>query len=232
MKYSNKYDLPEEVYKALVIDKYGHSNDPYRVSATALLKSPKERLLTLRHKSELETDAVDRLWSVFGTACHNIFERQESDGVKERRLSMQVGKMTLSGQTDIYLPDKKIIRDYKVTSAWKFIYKEFDDYEKQLNIYAALHRQAGLEVEGLEIVAILRDFSKRDADKKPDYPQLPIICLPIPLWTYDAQMEYIAGRVALHEDAIDLADDGEALLVAYLWRLAGLAVDFLVIADR
>ena len=210
MIYKNKHNLPPEVYTALTADNYAHNFDPKFISATSLIKSPKERVLALRHHSDIETDVMENVWRVFGSACHHIFENQKTDNIKERRLSVEIDGMTLTGQSDLYLPKDKMIRDYKVTSVWHIVFGEkesFKDYTNQLNIYAYLHEVNDFEVNGLEVVAILRDFNKRESALKPELPQEPIISIPIALWSKDEQERYIKERIALHKQVLGLADD-------------------------
>ena len=73
-------------------------------------------------------DAVDRVWSLFGTAVHHILETSnQTDGViKEERLSMVIKGWVLSGAVDYqhhYVQGgaKVDVIDYKVTSAWSVI---------------------------------------------------------------------------------------------------------------
>lgn len=85
-----------------------------------------------------------------------------------------MGEYTLSGQFDLYNAKEKKITDYKTCSVWKVIYGDYSDWRRQLLIYAYMMRQIGFEVNSGEIVAIMKDHSKRDAKYKADYPKLPV----------------------------------------------------------
>ncbi len=146
----------------------------YRV--TSLLKGIRESILERRHHSEIESDVSDMIWLLFGTAVHGILESQEegADEIKETRLKMDMAERVLSGQFDLYNATTRTITDYKTASVWKIIFGNFGDWRKQLLVYAYMLRNIGFEVEHGEIVALLKDHSKRDAKFKPDYPRLPV----------------------------------------------------------
>ena len=72
MPISNRFNLPEVVVKALTTDHYTRGQSD--ISVTSLIDSPKIGLLQREHRDEIEQDAVDFLWSRFGTSVHNMFE--------------------------------------------------------------------------------------------------------------------------------------------------------------
>ena len=55
-----------------------------------------------------------------------------------------------------------------------------------------------MPIKSLQIVAILKDWSKREAERKPDYPQKNVAVVDIPLWTFEQQEAFIADRIAKH----------------------------------
>ena len=75
MKVSNKLNLPEAFVKAVSVTRH---NAPGCYSATTLNKGTKEIILTDRHFDEIEVDASDNVWAVFGTAVHKIMQAQDS----------------------------------------------------------------------------------------------------------------------------------------------------------
>ena len=58
-----------------------------------------------------------------------------------------------------------------------------------------------MKVKSLQICAILRDWNRREAERREDYPQAPVILVDIPLWPDTKRIEYIKERVAMHQDA-------------------------------
>src|SRR5512138_1815562 len=132
MKYSNKHSLPEEVFKVLTKERYsGGKNTDY--SVTTLKSPPRIVQLERRHWDELEEDAIDNLWSMFGQMAHNLLEEHGSDeSMTEERIYLNILDRTISGQVDHYKDG--VITDYKVTSAWSLVYgSRVKEWEEQLN---------------------------------------------------------------------------------------------------
>jgi hypothetical protein len=66
-------------------------------------------------------------------------------------------------------------------------------------------------VKKLEICALIRDWSRREAMVKPSYPQAPIQIINIPMWTHDRTEAFIKERVEMHRDSKVKADWDEEL---------------------
>lgn len=170
---TNKLSLPQSFVEMAKSD-FTAEAKTYRV--TSLLKGTREAILEKRHTDEIEQDVSDMIWLLFGTATHGILEKQKEQGheIKETRVSIDIGEYKLSGQFDLYDSEAKKITDYKTCSVWKVIFSDYKDWRRQLLIYAYMLRQIGFEVNSGEIVAIMKDHSKRDAKYKAEYPKLPV----------------------------------------------------------
>lgn len=197
MKLTNKANLPEPIVNAVMND--GYSNGGAGYSVTTLLKPPRVVALERKHAEEITEDVSDRIWSLLGQVVHGILERADKSGVAERRLSMEVGGVTVSGQMDRWVDG--CLQDYKLTSVWKLVKGDLDEWEQQLNLYAVLLRHHGHVINKLEIVAILRDWSKRDAEKDPAYPQAQVVNVAINLWPAERAEAFLRQRVEMHEAA-------------------------------
>lgn len=173
MKLTNKYNLPQS-FVEMAKEDFKVEPKVYRV--TSLLKGLRETILERRHHEEIERDVSDMIWLLFGTAVHEVLERQQEgkEEIKESRLKIPIGDYTLSGQFDLYNAESKKVTDYKTASAWKIIYANYEDWRQQLLIYSYMLRTLGFEVEQGEVVALLKDHSKRDAKYKENYPKLPV----------------------------------------------------------
>ncbi len=173
MKITNKLNLPES-FVAMAQQNETMADNEIRV--TSLLNGHCEEELKRRHFDEIEQDVSDMIWMLFGTAAHAVLENQaETDTqFKEERLKVPICNSVLTGKSDLYDAKTKTIIDYKTTSVWKIIFKDFENWEKQLMLYAMMWRYWGFPVEKCEIVAILKDHSKTQAKLDPDYPQLPV----------------------------------------------------------
>lgn len=170
---TNEHGLPK-AFVEMAKREYILAPNEYRV--TSLLKGIREVMLIRRHHHEIKVDVADMVWLLFGTAVHGVLEHQkEGDNeIKEERLKIPVGDYILSGQFDLYNADSKKITDYKTASVWKIIFENYEDWKKQLLIYAYMLCECGFPVERGEVIAFLKDHSKRDAKTKSSYPKLPV----------------------------------------------------------
>jgi hypothetical protein len=171
MLITNKYNLPEAFVKAIQNSRH---NAEKSLSATTLLKGTKEIILTDRHFDEIEIDASEQVWAVFGTAVHSVLEHQEDEAFKEESFSVDVLDYKVTGKVDRYDMAHETIEDWKTASVWKVIFHDFEDWKRQGLIYTWLLRQSGLNVRHIRFIALLKDHSKSEARKKADYPQSPV----------------------------------------------------------
>jgi hypothetical protein len=149
---------------------------PKRYSATSLLKPIREILLTRRHNDEIEQDCADMIWMLFGQAVHAILEKNADAGdIAEKKFAIELGNgYTISGIIDYFESSTKTVIDYKTASAWKVIYGDFSDWERQGLIYAWLMAKSGGEVNEVKFYALLKDWSKTESKRKADYPKQPV----------------------------------------------------------
>jgi hypothetical protein len=183
------------------------------MSVTELLNSPRIVQLKRKHWDELTEDASSMVWSIFGTAIHNILEHGKGDThIVEERIHVELDGMHISGAIDLQelIEEGIILSDYKTTSAWA-VMNEKQDWHNQLNSYAYLVEKAKkIPVVKLQIVAIVRDWSRRDAATREGYPKAPIVVIDIPLWPFAHREAYIRDRISLHGDALfEMETDGE-----------------------
>lgn len=201
MPYTNKHQLPPEVVAALTKNRYSGDSceQKFDYSASNLVAPVQQTILKKRYPDSGDGDVIDKLWSMFGSIAHELLEEHGSEeSLVENRFYCTVLGKVLSGQIDHY--KSKEITDYKTTSAYKVKTGSYDEWEKQLNIYAYICRQQGLEVESIRIIAILRDWSETDSLKDREYPRSPIMIIPISLWAEHKQAIYLAERIKLLKD--------------------------------
>jgi hypothetical protein len=88
---------------------------------------------------------------------------------------------------------------------------EKDDWHRQLNIYGWLvEKVKKVPVGKLQIIAIIRDWSARDAASKEGYPQSPVATIDIPLWSFEEREAFITKRIYDHGTALfEMETDGE-----------------------
>lgn len=219
MKLTNKFNLPETFVN--VIRRPQYSKGSSEISVTEILSPPQLVLLRRQHQEDIEQDAADMVWSLFGSAVHNILEHGKDDNhIVEQRLFTTFEGWSISGAIDLQkiIDGKILIADYKVTSAWA-VQQEKQEWINQLNLYAWLVERTqahdigartsdGL-VSGLQIIGIVRDWSRREAALKDTYPQAPIVTLDIPLWSYEDREAFVKQRLTLHNEANFAAVSGD-----------------------
>lgn len=209
LKITNRYGLPEAIVRGARIQNAKYDKGNSQRSATQLIRSPRIDILREAHFHEMETDISDDWWALFGSAVHHILEMGKGPNqIVEERLFLDVSGWTISGQADIQeaMPDGSIsISDYKVTTAFAITVDGDDgkpEWEAQLNILAYLvEKNKGIPVSNVEIVAIVRDWQRREAQADPTYPIAPVVRLPMRLWSMEEREAYILERVAMHQEA-------------------------------
>lgn len=197
-KFTNRLNLPEALVKAVTNDGYSAGNSDY--SVTTLLKPPRLVVLERQHRDEIEEDVSDRMWALLGQLMHGVLERAAMEGEVEQRHTVEILGKKISGAIDIYLDG--VIQDYKLMSVWKVTKGVPREFEEQLNCYAYLLRSKGKPVRDLQLVCVLRDWSKLETLRNDNYPKNQVVLLDVPLWDEETQRIFIEGRIQLHMDAL------------------------------
>ena len=199
MKLTNKFNIPQTFVN--VLERPTYSKGKANLSVTQLINSPKIVALTKKFDEEIEQDVADMVWSLFGSAVHNILEHgKDENHVVEQRIHAELDGWNISGAVDLQLLQKAgiAIKDYKTTSVWA-VMNEKIEWEYQLNIYAWLVEHVKkIPVTDLGIVAILRDWKAREVETKEGYPEAPIKEVPITLWTMAEREAFIKARISAH----------------------------------
>ena len=210
MKILNKFGAPETLVALAARDDYRKDAD---FSVTEIISPPRIQVLRRRHYAELEQDVSDMLWQLVGTAIHNAAEKSEAKNHKlEERLKVEIEGVTLSGAIDVQQMTSEgvVIVDYKFTSVYS-VRNPKPEWEAQQNIYAWLVREVkNMEVSGIKICALLRDWNRRDMVKD-GYPQSPIVMVDLPMWEFKRTEEYVRERLSLHKKSKVFGEWGEDL---------------------
>jgi hypothetical protein len=212
LKITNKHNVPETLM-ALATKEY-YSKGKADFSVTEIISPPQIQRLRKKHYEQIEQDVSDMLWSLLGSALHVVAERGQTENhITEERLHVEIDGVVLSGAIDLQKTTESgiVITDYKFTSAWAIRQDKFE-WEAQQNIYAWLVSKAKNEkVSGVQICALIRDWSRREASVKADYPPAPIQVLELPLWPLERTEAYIRERIEMHRLAKVSDDWGDPL---------------------
>lgn len=208
MKYTNKYGLPEAFVRAVINDPYTNGGADF--SATSLANPPRATALIAEKYDELEIDVTSRVAAIIGQGSHSIAERAARPNIDlcENRLFAKFnvdGKdYTVSGQVDLYETDSGTLHDWKTTKAYAFSKKagsgKKPEWIEQMNICAELLRQNGHKPQKLSIIAMLKDWSKRDAGQS-GMPESEVLAVELPMWDRLKVVEHIENRIRAHVSA-------------------------------
>jgi len=212
MKITNKHDLPAPLYAALKGNFQAGDTTTFtlnldRIALTKLLMPYQQSILLSRHDQDLEEDAVDRLWMLYGGSVHHIMEAAFVPNViREVPLTLQIEGATITMKADLLEPFATL-SDYKVTSVWSAIFGDPSEYADQLNGYSlAFHRVWKITPERLQVVLIFRDWAKSKANDA-GYPKVPFLVWNIPSKAPAESEAFFAERVRTLRTALTLPDD-------------------------
>ena len=231
MKITNRSNLPKVIERAVINDPYDSSGS--NISTTRLIAPPRIRVLEMRNWDLIEDDVSNRIFSLLGQSVHHILERSKLKvDLAERRLFYKDDKITngwtLSGQFDL-LSRQGDLTDFKVTSAFaalQALTNGKDEWENQLNVLDFLCRKnqktltrykKEVKVKSLNIMAILRDWSKLKVMQSDNYPRKQVVMIPIRRWSEEEQENYVQARIKLHQDA-EKTDDLPLCTAKERWR--------------
>lgn len=197
---TNVHNLPGPICRAVVNDSYNAGKAD--ISTTRLINPPQLETLRYRYRDKIVEDVSERIWAMLGQAVHVIAERSAgSTDVSEKRFFAKMEDWTVSGAVDLIEGTKLI--DYKVTSVWTYIYKSrIKEWSEQGNVNRWLAHQNGVtNIESMENILILRDWSQKDSKTKANYPPVQVVVQPLELWPLEKAEAYVRERVLLHKAA-------------------------------
>ena len=180
-------------------------------SITQLVSAPRAYQLQKRHFDEITVDVTDLLKPMIGTAMHEHLAKFTVEGeVSERRLYMELEGMMITGQPDLFIPEKMELIDYKTASVFSYLLGEKNDYIAQVNCYRYLIEQSGTYqedcIESLKLAFIFTDWQWRKGARDDNYPEACANNADVELWSEKKTREYILERISLHKAAEDMSD--------------------------
>jgi len=187
-----------------------------KISATSLIKSVREVVLTDRHYDEVTKEASDLYDSTIGMVLHDSFASLPSrpGEFKEVRVGAEIVKVLVHGQFDsIYNLD---LNDYKSLKIGGYIWgdKEYE-YTAQLSIYRFLYflHKAIMANDIGTITQLFVDYRDREFETKkygwadvPNYPHKSIE-LNFQMWDREKTERWIIRKVTDYKIATMLPDN-------------------------
>ena len=179
-----------------------------KYSVTELLLSPRQRQLAIRNEGALQNRIPDpiSLWRAFvGTGVHAMFEKylrkSTRDWIMEGRVWDIIDGVRVSGLFDAFHLASGTLYDFKLTRVYKYKLGDFQNWTRQLNIYAWMLRES-LDVRRLRIIGIWIDhFPQPFRKPDPTWPEDIITIVPLEKWKPDRAEAFVRERVRLHEEA-------------------------------
>lgn len=204
---TNKSDLPASLVAAVTFSDRDREGCDYTISE--LLSPPRIEALKAMHADKVTEDAADRLWALMGSAGHEVLKRaakQLGGAIVEERAIVEIDcggkKYKIGGQLD-YATTDHALSDFKFTSVWAVRDGVKPEWTQQLNCYRYLCQKYGVNIDRLEIIAIMRDWSVREARRSSSdsYPQQQVEVFHIPIWTEQEVETFLCQRITKHEMA-------------------------------
>jgi hypothetical protein len=205
VKYTNRHGLPEAFVRAIENDPYSRGASDF--SATGLAQPARATALIEKFKDTLEIDVSTRVAATIGQGSHVIAERAarpDIDLCEERlfaKFEVDGKEYTVSAQLDLYEMDSGTLHDWKTTKAFAFSKKagsgKKPEWIEQLNVCAELLRRNGHTPKKLNIIAMLKDWAKRDAGSA-GMPESEVLAVELPMWTSEEAVKHIETRIRAH----------------------------------
>lgn len=210
MRITNKFGLPEAFVRAVINDPYDRGDSDY--SATSLETPARAMALIAQNSDKIEIDASTKVAVIIGQGAHKIAERAARPGIDicEKRYFAKFNvdgiEYTVSAQIDLYETDSGCLYDWKSTKAFAFNKKsgggKKPEWVSQMNIGAEIMRRNSIEPKSITIIALLKDWNKREA-KTIGYPPTEVMAVKLDLWTSEETTRYIEEKIRAHVKAKD-----------------------------
>jgi hypothetical protein len=208
---TNIYNLPQPFVDLVSGDTYSKGESD--ITTTGLAQPPKIAELTRRHSSEITMDASEKVWTMMGTANHYVLEqialRNPERYVTEQRFYLDVDGVKLGGQIDLFDRETETLWDYKVSSVYKAMSDDKLEWTKQANVNKLLCEHNGIHPKKLAVLLVMKDWKRKEAEFKADYPKCAIQEIPLPIWQEAETLAYIKSRINLHNLAKMINNEDE-----------------------
>lgn len=177
------------------------------ISVTTLIDSAWIRMLRRNHSDEITVDVDDLIYSIKGSAVHNILENAGSSYIREFRTKKHFPEfhVDVSGKLDCLDLEDSILWDWKTQKVTAYSYdlgKPKEKYILQLNILRYLLKHRGIMVSNLKLGMFYDGWNYRDyliaQSKNMLYPPRRIMEFIVPIMADNEIENYIKSRLIAH----------------------------------
>ena len=194
-------------------ERYSKSGD---YSVTDIISPPRVVHLKKRYGHLATPDLGASIPSMLGTAIHEYFEKYLElwvdkhgyDGYSlEEQVQIERQGRRISGRYDIREDDQ--LYDLKSIKVWKLIFDPLlEEFHEQQNLYRLLIKlDKGIDVKGLNIIAIYKDWQEGNALRDRHYPQQQVIEYGLSVWSFEETEKFLDIKLAELIRCEELSDE-------------------------
>lgn len=171
--------------------------------------------LEKRYGSLVKREPEQQVSAFIGTGVHSMFEESlrlqsilDPRYDVERTVFDKIEGRLITGKFDI-LWDSKHLYDIKTCKVWKKVFDpNMEEWHQQLNIYAYLLRNRGVDVKSINVIAVYMDWQRqRSFRSDDDYPPEPIIEYELNMWPHEVTDQFLRTRLKAVIATENTADD-------------------------
>jgi len=209
MQMTNQHELPEIIVDVIDYAKSLYSKGDSQYTPSSLNTPPQMFQLMKKHHKELEADYSEQLASLLGTAFHDFAERamllHPDKYIAEERYYMDYpmpdgSTRRISGQIDVFDIQNKHLYDFKVTSIFKAKKPEADaEWNQQGSVNKYIMHHNKIKVRYASNIVFSKDFRRSESARNPEYPNTPIVVMPLKLMSKTDTEDFITTRILEHE---------------------------------
>ena len=183
-------------------------------SVTTLLNPPRMVQLNKRHKNDVVRTPEQQIAAFIGSGVHLMFEESlklqavlEPEYSVERTVYDKIEDRLITGKFDI-LWNERHLYDVKTARCWKKVFDpDMVEWHEQLNIYALMLHNRGLDIRSINIIACYLDWDQKRSFRNEDYPQTRVVEYQLSLWPWEDTDKFLRSRINLMKEAENLNDE-------------------------
>lgn len=194
MIYTNKFNVPNEFCEWIKQPDY--KQNIFNVST--FLQPPRAFAIKKNNFQKLQIDLVglinSKINKIVSESLLNCISIDEDKGdFKNKEFTVDINNITISNNIDLF--KDSIIQQYKNTTVYKFLKKDFKEYIEELSIKKWMLYKNGIQSKQHGIIYfVFNDWNKKDIIKE-GYPQSKIIQYKIDLMTIEQTQNFINNKL-------------------------------------